>query len=98
AGFTLSERFTDAPPHLKLPGDIAAWTLRAGPDGAAVERGFAEDADVTVEADYQAALSLAQFVGVMAPGGEAEMGREAVQLFGAGAFRVKGRLADGPAR
>ena len=47
-GFSISERFSEAPPHLKLPGDVAAWTLRVGRDGAHLERGFAEDADVTV--------------------------------------------------
>ena len=26
--FSLSERLTDAPPHLKLPDDVASWTLR----------------------------------------------------------------------
>ena len=26
--FSLSERYTDAPPHLKAPGNVAAWSLR----------------------------------------------------------------------
>src|SRR5262249_21707644 len=39
--------------------------------------------------DHQAALSLAQFVGVLVPGGEAEMMREARHLFGTDAVRLK---------
>ena len=27
--FSLSERFTDAPPHLGLPDDVAAWSARS---------------------------------------------------------------------
>src|SRR5882672_7161391 len=63
--FSVSERFTDAPPHLKLPGDIASWSLRFDGEEATLARGFDEAADLTVEADYQAALNLAQFVGVL---------------------------------
>jgi hypothetical protein len=91
--FSVSERFTDAPPHLKFPGDAAAWTMRY--DGAAVgvSRGFDETADVVVEGDYQAALSSAQFVGVLAPGGAEAMWREVHHLFGKDAVRLKGTLA-----
>ena len=32
--FSISERFTDAPPHLQLPDNIGAWTARY--DGSAV--------------------------------------------------------------
>ena len=74
--FAISERFTDGPPHLKLPVDEASWSLRFYGEAATVARGFDADADLTVEADYQAALHLAQFVGVLAPGGTEEMWRE----------------------
>jgi len=92
--FSVSERFTDAPPHLKFPGDAAAWTMRY--DGAAVgvSRAFDETADVVVEGDYQAALSSAQFVGVLAPGGAEAMWREVRHLFGKDAVRLKGALAS----
>jgi ectoine hydroxylase-related dioxygenase (phytanoyl-CoA dioxygenase family) len=88
--FTLSERFTDAPPHLGFDGDVAAWTLRW--DGAAVtvERGADAQADVFVEGDYQAALTAAQQAGNM----EAAW-REVVQQYGKDAVRVRGRVADG---
>lgn len=96
--FSVSERFTDAPPHLKLPQDLAAYTLRYDGQDAEVVRGFDPDADLTLEGDYQAALYLAQFVGVLAEGGEAEMWREARHMFGRDAFRRKGALADDQAR
>ena len=92
--FSVSERFTDAPPHLKLPGDLAAWTLRFDGDDFAIQREFDAAADLTVAGDYQAALFLAQFVGVAAPGGAEEMWREAAVLFGRDAFRIKGGLKD----
>jgi ectoine hydroxylase-related dioxygenase (phytanoyl-CoA dioxygenase family) len=97
-GFSVSERFTDAPPHLKLPGDVAAWTLTFDGEAATIARGFDEGADLTFEGDYQAALFLAQFIGVAAPGGAEEMWREAAVLFGKEAFRSKGRLEDDAAQ
>ena len=96
--FSVSERFTDAPPHLKLPGDVASWTLRCDGEAAAVSPGFDANADLTVESDYQAALHLAQFVGVLAPGGAEEMWREATQMSGKDAFRVKGALDEEASR
>ena len=96
--FSVSERFTDAPPHLKFAGDVAGWTLRFDGEAASVSRGFDADADLTVEADYQAGLYLAQFVGVLAPGGAEEMWREAAQMSGKDAFRVKGALDEEASR
>jgi len=92
--FSLSERFTDAPPHLKLPGNVASWSLRFDGETAAISRAFDADSDLTVEADYQAALHLAQFVGVLAEGGAEEMWREARHMSGVDAFRVSGRLEN----
>jgi hypothetical protein len=96
--FSVSERFTDAPPHLKQPGDVVSWSLRFDGDKATVARGFDEGADLTVEADYQAALHLAQFVGVLAPGGPEAMWREATHMSGKDAFRVRGNLKDAASR
>ena len=95
--FSLSERFADAPPHLKLPGDAGAWTARY--DGAAitVTRGFDASADVTVEGDYQAGLAGGQFIGMLAPGAMKAMRRELKAMHGPdGAPRMKGRI-DNPA-
>jgi ectoine hydroxylase-related dioxygenase (phytanoyl-CoA dioxygenase family) len=92
--FSVSERFTDAPPHLKLPMNVASWSLKFDGQEAAITREFDADADMVIEGDYQAALSLAQFVGVLVPGGSDYMWREARHLFGKDAFRMKGALAD----
>src|SRR5947208_12665479 len=53
--FSLSERFTDAPPHLKFPGDVGAWSMRCDGENVAVSRDFDETADVVVHGEYQAA-------------------------------------------
>jgi len=95
--FSLSERFADAPPHLKLPDDVGAWTARY--DGAAmtVARGFDASADVTVGGDYQAGLAGGQFIGMLAPGAMKAMRRELRAMHGPdGAPRMKGRI-DNPA-
>src|SRR5262245_53074558 len=64
--FSVSERFTHAPPHLKLPGDVAQWCLRYDGGAVTVTRGFDERADVVVEGEYQVALLAAQSVGALA--------------------------------
>jgi ectoine hydroxylase-related dioxygenase (phytanoyl-CoA dioxygenase family) len=92
--FSVSERFTDAPPHLKFEGDTATWNMRFDGENVTVGRGFNESADLTVQGDYQAALTAAQFVGVLAPGAQLAMGREIVTMFGRDAIRVKGMLKD----
>jgi hypothetical protein len=88
--FSLSEGFSDGPPHLGLPGDVAAWTCRFDGKRLSVTRGFDAAADRTIEGDYQAALVGAQWVGIQAPGSAAALGRELRTLFGADAFKVKG--------
>jgi len=95
---SVSERFTDAPPHLKFDGDIATWNMRYDGENVTVGREFNESADLTVQGDYQAALTAAQFVGVLAPGAQLAMGREIVTMFGRDAVHVKGMLKDEQAR
>ena len=92
--FSLSERFTDAPPHLKLPDNVASWSARYDGDTVTVSRAFDDGAEVQVEGDYQAALSSAQYVGVLAPGAFAQMLRELRNAFGKDAVRMKGRFAS----
>ena len=92
--FSLSERFHDAPPHLNLPDNVTAWHVRFDGDTIAVGRGFDGAADVQVVGDYQAALSSAQFVGVLAPGAYRAMVRELRTVFGADAVKVTGRFSD----
>ncbi|HTX48945.1 MAG TPA: hypothetical protein VME40_06090, partial [Caulobacteraceae bacterium] len=57
APFSLSERFTDAPPHLNLPDNVGAWTARYDGETLTAARGFDATADVVVEGDYQAGLA-----------------------------------------
>ena len=96
APFSLSERFTDAPPHLALPDNEGAWTTRYDGTELTVARGFDPSADVTVEGDYQAGLAGQQFVGMLAPGAMKAMRREVKTWHGDGAPRMKGRI-DNPA-
>lgn len=96
--FTLSESFTDAPPHLGFPGDVAAWSLVWDGVDVAVQRGARDDADVIVEGDYQAALTMSQHVGFERPGGQAAAWREVVQQYGPDAVRMRGRIADDAAQ
>ena len=96
--FSVSARLTDAPPHLKLPGDAATGSLRFDGEDVSISRAFDETADMVLECEYQAALSLAQFVGVLVPGGVEAMCREGRHVFGPDAFRLRGGLAHEPAR
>ena len=94
--FSLSERLTDAPPHLKLPDDVASWTLRWDGGALSVARGYEASADAVTEADYQAALMAAQWVGLLVPGGAQAMLREVRATFGPDAVRFRG--AQNPQR
>ena len=97
APFSLSERFADAPPHLKLPDDVGAWTARYDGDAITVARGLDASADVTVEGDYQAGLAGGQFIGMLAPGAMKAMRRELKVMHGDGAPRMKGRIDNAAA-
>jgi len=92
--FSLSERFTDAPPHLGFADGVAAWSLIDDGDAVTVTRGFDAAADLVVEGDYQAALTSAQRVGITAAGAAESMWREVVTQFGKDALRVRGQLDD----
>src|SRR5215216_1429044 len=67
AAFSVSERMTDAPPHLGLPDHVASWTVRYDGQEVSVARGFDPAADATCEGDYQATLMAAQWVGLLVP-------------------------------
>jgi hypothetical protein len=90
--FSLSERFTEAPPHLKLPKNTGAWKARYDGEAITVARGFDPKTDVVVEGDYQAGLAGAQFIGMLAPGGMKAMRREVQAMHGKDAVRMRGRL------
>lgn len=88
--FSVSERMTDAPPHLGLPEDVASWTVRWDGQEVSVARGFDASAAATCEGDYQAALMAAQVVGLQAPGAVDAMLREIRAVFGPDAIRFGG--------
>jgi len=90
--FSLSERFADAPPHLKFDDNAGSWNIRYDGENVTVGREFNPSADLVIEGDYQAALTSAQFVGVLAPGAFEAMGREVATIFGKDALKMKGAL------
>ena len=92
--FSLSERFTDTPPHLKAPDDVSAWTARYDGTTMTVTRGFEATADVVVEGDYQAGLAGGQFIGMLAPGAMKAMRREVRTMHPSGAPTIKGRIEN----
>ena len=92
--FTVSERFAHAPPHLGLPADTASWNVAYDGKTVTVSREFNAGADLVVEGEYQAALTMAQFVGLLAPGALAGALREVGTMFGKDAVRVKGVLEN----
>jgi len=96
--FAAAVRFTNAPPHLAFDGGVAAARVRW--DGAAfgVDRGFDADADLVVQGDYQAALTVAQAVGALAPGVLAAALHEVAHVFGGNALQVRDTLADRASR
>jgi hypothetical protein len=94
APFSLSERFADAPPHLKLEGDVGAWNARYDGGQITVARGFDAGADVVVEGDYQAGIAGGQFIGMLAPGAMKAMRREIKTMHGKDAVTMKGRIEN----
>lgn len=98
APFTLSERFTDAPPHLKLPHDVAAWRVRWDGGALTAERGFNEAAESVIEGDYQATLNMAQAVGGADEAAMAAAYRETRRMYAKAAPRREGEIGDPCAR
>jgi ectoine hydroxylase-related dioxygenase (phytanoyl-CoA dioxygenase family) len=94
APFSLTERFTEAPPHLQLPDNVGAWNVRYDGGAVTVERGFDPDADVKVEGDYQAGIAGGQFIGMLAPGAAKAMRRELKAMHGPDAVKITGRLEN----
>ena len=66
--FSITERFSEAPPHLGFPNNAAAWAMRFDGESVTVDATFDATADVVIEGDYSAALVMAQRVGFAAPG------------------------------
>jgi ectoine hydroxylase-related dioxygenase (phytanoyl-CoA dioxygenase family) len=94
APFSISERFTDAPPHLGFDGDVGTWSARFDGEMLDVSRVFDTSADLVVEGDYQAGVTAAQFVGVLVEGGKKAMFREIRAMCGKDAIRWRGEIAS----
>jgi hypothetical protein len=95
--FTLSEKFTDTPPHLGCPGNTACWSMAYDGTNVCAMRDFNPDADLVVEGDYETGVMASQYVGALAPGGMKLMTREIAQMCGKNAIRVKGALPSAAA-
>ena len=95
--FSLSERFSDAPPHLSFENNDATWRVNWDGQTISVERGFNPKADVVVIGDYQATLMLAQTVGAGDPTLMAKAVREMRSWFGDNAFNMQGGPLDASA-
>lgn len=92
--FSVSGRFIDAPPHLKLSGDVGAFALRFDGETVTLAAAFEPSSDLVIEGDYQAALTAAQMVGISAPGAVATLRAEIAHLYGPLALKVRGEIAD----
>lgn len=90
--FSVSERFTHAPPHLMLPDNAGAWRVDYDGERLSASAGFNPNADVVVEGDYQAALIMAQAVGALIPGVMAARLKEVQLRLGKDILRMKGGL------
>ncbi len=92
--FSLTERFSDAPPHLGFPGGVAQWSLTYDGENTRIGREPLQTPGLQVEGSYQAGLALAQVVGARAPGVMQRAMREVEHLFGAGAVRIRNPIED----
>jgi ectoine hydroxylase-related dioxygenase (phytanoyl-CoA dioxygenase family) len=92
--FSISEQFTDAPPHLQLADDVAGWSMAFDGERVAVSRAFDPHAGLVIEGDYQAALTSAQRVGITGAREAEAMWREVSQQYGKDAIRMRGAVTD----
>ena len=91
--FRVSARLRHPPAHLDTDQGVVEWCIASDGDQVTVSDAFDAEADVVIEADYQAALMIAQTVGAAS---EVKMAaaREAVSAwFGPDAYRVTERRA-----
>jgi ectoine hydroxylase-related dioxygenase (phytanoyl-CoA dioxygenase family) len=88
ATFSLSERFTDGPPHLP----DTAWHIRVVDGRLDVGRGFDPEADLRIEGDYQAILAISQTVYAAGTDAVARANRELAHRHGKDTTRMTGEL------
>jgi ectoine hydroxylase-related dioxygenase (phytanoyl-CoA dioxygenase family) len=90
--YSVSETFTDAPPGLGLPDDVASWHYRLDDGHLEVGRGELADADVRISGDYQTILAMSQTVYAAGRDAVARARRELAHRAGPDATRVEGEL------
>lgn len=93
--FSFHEGFDDPPPHLGFADGGARWSARWDGTELVVGRDAvaADDADVAVEGDYQAALTAAQIVGTGHDHMRRYLAAELATIYGKDAVTVRGRVA-----
>lgn len=92
--FSVSERFTSAPPHLGFDDNVAAWSVHFDGSTVSVSRDFNPDADVVIEGRYQANLLMAQTVGALDNDVMKSAYKEMAQHYGKEAVAVRGKLTN----
>jgi ectoine hydroxylase-related dioxygenase (phytanoyl-CoA dioxygenase family) len=95
--YAVCESFTDAPPGLGLLDDRAVWHFVVDEGRVTAGRGDFDDADLRVDGDYQAILSMAQTVYAAGPDAVARAQRELAHRTAAQPTRIQGRLTGDPA-
>jgi ectoine hydroxylase-related dioxygenase (phytanoyl-CoA dioxygenase family) len=94
--YAVCESFTDAPPGLGLPDDRAVWHFVVEDGRVTAGRGDLADADLRVDGDYQAILSIAQTVYAAGPEAIARAQRELAHRTAAAPTRIRGSLDGDP--
>ena len=92
--FCLFETFDNAPPHLGLPDNIAAWCVHYDGNRLTIGRDCPHTPDVQVSGEYQAGLQMAQVVGGLSSAAMDRAFREVRHWFGKDAIRMTGQFAD----
>lgn len=96
--FSAALRLSAAPPHLCFDGGVAVARMVWDGTALSVDRTFDADADLLVQGDYQAALTVAQAVGALAPGVLPAALHEVAHVFGGDALQVRDALDDRASR
>ena len=89
---SISEAYTDAPPHL-APGGTLGFTVRVGPDGFEFERRPADDVDYRIVGTYATIRELARYVVGGDPARAKELSDLARAAIKAGTLTMEGRQA-----
>lgn len=89
--FTLSEEFTDPPPHLADDAEVIGFAIHVGAGSVEVLEGPAPDADVRIISDYTDALEVARD-----PGADATDPVETGRRVAEGRLRIVGDPTSAP--